>query len=109
MSYWDSPDSFAFAAREKLKLHRRAADTVAHHKLGGATDAFCVDTAGTSPDPAWVGGRLRTLMKVLFPAAAQGMDYTDHTLRRGGATCLSVMNIDSAIQEHAGSHAPEVI
>ena len=102
VSYWDSPDSFAFAAREKLKLHRRAADTVAHHKLGGATDAFCVDTAGTSPDPAWVGGRLRTLMKVLFPAAAQGMDYTDHTLRRGGATCLSVMNIDPAIQEHAG-------
>ena len=34
------------------------------------------------------------------------MDFSDHTLRRGGATCLSVMNIDPAIQEHAGGFAP---
>ena len=98
VTFWDSPDSFAFAAKIKLRLHRQASSAT----LGGGTDAFCIDTAGTSPDPAWVGGRLRAVMKSLFPDAAQGMDFTDHTLRRGGATCLSVMNMDPAIQEHAG-------
>ena len=98
ITFWDSPDSFAFAAKIKLQLHRQARSVT----LGGGTDAFCIDTAGTSPDPSWVGGRLRSVMKSLFPGAAQGMDFTDHTLRRGGATCLSVMNMDPAIQEHAG-------
>ena len=98
VAYWDNVACFAFAMRTKLALHGE--------KQPGYVDAFSIDRKHNSPTAEWVSGRLRALMRALFPHAAQGMDYSDHTLRRGGATCLSVMNIDPAIQEQAGGWAP---
>ena len=98
ISFWAHPECFAFAARAKLQLHGT--------KAKADQDFFSIDSKGSSPTPGWVGGRLKAIMRALFPGAAQGMDFSDHTLRRGGATCLSVMNLDPAIQEHAGGFAP---
>ena len=92
--YYDSsnPANFVYAYKRKTALFAHS----------GRQDAFAIDMAGTSPTAEWVCGRLRAIMKAVFPSAAHGLDYTDHCLRRGGATCLCFMNIDPAIQEHAG-------
>ena len=82
-----------------MYAYKRKTALFAH---SGRQDAFAIDMAGTSPTAEWVCGRLRAIMKAVFPSAVHGLDYTDHCLRRGGATCLCFMNIDPAIQEHAG-------
>ena len=44
-------------------------------------------------------------MRLGFPSAAGGMDYTDHCLRRGGETVLVFKKIDPKLQEQIGCWA----
>ena len=67
ISFWDNPECFALAARTKLKLHGTSANA--------ELDLFSIDSAGSSPTPGWVGGRLKAITRVLFPSASQGMDF----------------------------------
>ena len=62
---------------------------------------------GSVPSAAWVCSCLRSLMRLGFPSAAGGMDYTDHCLRRGGETVLVFKKIDPKLQEQIGCWASD--
>ena len=98
----DNPANFVKAYKAKVNL-QPAAGAAGHDTLPGLQDAFALDFGGTSPDPDFVCAQLKKIFQMVHPTLT--MDVSNHLFRRGGATCLSAMNMDPAIQEHAGGFA----
>ena len=70
-------------------------------------DDFFALADGSSPTTDWVAGRLKSLAKAAIPLRlAMLMDYTNHCLRRGGATANDVNDVPVVVQERAGAWAP---
>ena len=101
----NNPANFANAYRAKVKLQPSSCDTspAGYDNLPPHQDAFAIDFKGTSPDADFVCARLVQIFKMVLPGLT--MQISNHTFRRGGATCLSFMNVDSAVMEHAGGWA----
>ena len=94
-----NPANFVVALKAKMALqpeHGRPGQDV----LPDLQDVFAIDFAGTSPDSDFVAARVKQIFSIVHPTLS--IVVTNHWFRRGGATCLAFMNVDQAIQEHAG-------